>query len=201
MQVQTGLMAFHIVGSEIPLASHRPYRWYDLGVFRDSVSRYQFPVLVFDVAVDFLNYSSHKFLRIWLSQRLIEIHDVTHHFSVEIDRIPHAFLKIKVCIVEQVIRSFSDFGFVSHIVHVPRTIEILQRHRVSHKFRHGTYASTLACTGCDRSTQSISLRLRKFCILRFSTCVAVSIPIDIRYVIFFRCCDRCILRRNIRIRR
>ena len=108
MQVQLGLVTLHIVGSEIPLATHRPYRWYNLGVFRDSVSRYQFPVLVFNVAVDFLNYSSHEILCIWLSQRLIEIHDVTHHLGVERNRVPYALLKLKVSIVEQVLRSFSD---------------------------------------------------------------------------------------------
>ena len=52
------------------------------------------------MAIYLLNYGLHEFLRIWLSERLIEIHDVTHHLSVERDRVPHALLKFNVRIVE-----------------------------------------------------------------------------------------------------
>ena len=132
VEIQSGLMLFHIVCCEIALASHRPYGRNDLGIFGDSVSRYQFPVVVFNVAVDFLNYGIHEFLRIRLSEGLIKIHDVTHHLSVERDRASHAFLKFQMRIVEQVIFVFSDCRLVSHVVHVPRAEEIALGHGIGH---------------------------------------------------------------------
>jgi hypothetical protein len=57
-------------------------------------------VLVFHVAIYFLNYGIHEFLRIWLSEGLIEIHDVSHHLGMEPDRVPHALLKFNVRVVE-----------------------------------------------------------------------------------------------------
>jgi hypothetical protein len=52
--------------------------------------------------------SVHKLRCIFLLKRLVQIHDVTHHFCVESDRIPHALLKFKVRILEQI------FGCLTH---------------------------------------------------------------------------------------
>ena len=44
------------------------------------------------VSFDFLDNSMNKFLRIWLSKRLLKIHDITHHLGVEGKRVSHALL-------------------------------------------------------------------------------------------------------------
>ena len=57
-------------------------------------------MLVFHVTIYFLNYGIHEFLRIWLSEGLIEIHDVSNHLGMERNRVPHALLKFNVRVVE-----------------------------------------------------------------------------------------------------
>ncbi len=69
------------------------------------------------MSIDFLDYSLHEFLRIWLSERLLKIHDITHHLSVEGDRVSHALLEIKMSIVEEVFISFIHGGLACHVVH------------------------------------------------------------------------------------
>ena len=59
------------------------------------------------MSIDFLDYSLHEFLRIWLSERLLKIQYVTHHFYMERNGVLHLLLKFKVCIVEEVLIGFT----------------------------------------------------------------------------------------------
>jgi hypothetical protein len=60
-----------------------------------------------------------------LSELLLKIHDVTHHLGMICNRVPHALLKFKVCIMEKVLRSFPNGGKLCHIVHVFCAIKIM----------------------------------------------------------------------------
>ncbi len=51
--------------------------------------------------VDFFDESLHEFFCIGLSERLLKIHDVTHHFCVEGDRVPHSLMKVKMGVMEE----------------------------------------------------------------------------------------------------
>ena len=92
MEVQPGLVGFDLVGGEIVLAPHGPYRRYNLDVIRDFISFLEGPVVGIHMSVDFLDHSLYEFLCVCLSERLLKIHDVTHHLGVERDRVCHMLL-------------------------------------------------------------------------------------------------------------
>ena len=68
------------------------------------------------MSVDFLDHSLHEFLRVWLPNRLLKIHDITYHLSVESNRVSHMLLQFKVGVVEEVFISFVCAGFMCHVV-------------------------------------------------------------------------------------
>ena len=68
------------------------------------------------MSVDFLDNSLREFLCIVLSERLLKVHDVTHHFCMERDRVSHPLLKFKVRLMEEVFIGFVYGGFVSYMV-------------------------------------------------------------------------------------
>ncbi len=84
------------------LALHQPYRRYNLDVFRNFASRLEGPIIAVHVSVDFLDNSLHEFFHIRLSEHLLKIQYVTHHFCMERNGVLHPLLKFKVCIVEEV---------------------------------------------------------------------------------------------------
>ncbi len=65
---------------------------------------------------DFLNNSLHDFLSIGLSEHLLKVHDVTHHFCMERDRALHPLLKFKVRVMEEVFIGLFESGLVCHMV-------------------------------------------------------------------------------------
>jgi hypothetical protein len=77
------------------------------------------------MSVDFLNNSLHKILSIGLSERLLKVHGVTHHFCMERDRVLHPLLKLKVRVMEEVFIGFFESGLVRHVVET-----------LSDRFRH-----------------------------------------------------------------
>jgi len=68
------------------------------------------------MSVDFLDNNLHEFLCIVLSEHLLKVHNVTHHFCMERDRVSHPLLKFKVCIVEEVFIGFFESGLMCHMV-------------------------------------------------------------------------------------
>ncbi len=91
-----------------------------MDVIRDFASFLEGLVVTIHMSVDFLDNSFHEFLRIVLSERLLKVHDVTHHFCMERDRVSHPLLKFKVRVMEQVLIGFVYGGFVSHMVQTLR---------------------------------------------------------------------------------
>jgi hypothetical protein len=68
------------------------------------------------MSVDFLDNSLHDFLFIGLSERLLKVHDVTHHFCMEHDKVLHPLLKFKVRVMEEVFTGLFESGLVCHMV-------------------------------------------------------------------------------------
>jgi hypothetical protein len=71
-----------------------------LCIFRDILALDELPVFVLYVAIHFFDNGVGKFLCIWLLKGLMVVHDVTHHFCMEHNGVPHALLKIQVLIIE-----------------------------------------------------------------------------------------------------
>ena len=85
-----------------------PYLGQDFNVFGYVVSRDESPVVTIDVAIDFLDHSVDKIVRIRLSQGLMKVHYVAHHFGEENDRTSHPFLEFEVEVVAGSIIMLAD---------------------------------------------------------------------------------------------
>ncbi len=72
------------------------------------------------MSVDFLNNSLYEFLCVGLSERMLKVHDVTHHFCMERDRVSHPLLKFKVRVMEEVFIGLFESGLVCHMVETLR---------------------------------------------------------------------------------
>ncbi len=99
------------------LALHQPYRRYNLDVFTNFASLLEGPMLAIHVSVDFLDNSLNKFLWIMLSERLLKIQYITHHFCMECNGVLHQLLKFKVCIVEEVFIGLTQGRLMCQMVH------------------------------------------------------------------------------------
>ncbi len=73
VEVQPGLVQLDLICCEVTFALHRPYRRYNLDVFRNFASLLEGSILAIHVSVDFLDNSLHKFLCIRLSECLLKI--------------------------------------------------------------------------------------------------------------------------------
>ena len=96
-------MRFDLICCQVTLPAHGPNRGHYLHIIWHRIPLDECPEIVINVAVDFLDHSLDEILRIWLLQGLLEIHNVSHHFGMERNGISHAFLELKVFIMEEVL--------------------------------------------------------------------------------------------------
>jgi hypothetical protein len=82
--------------------------------------------------VDFLDDHLDKFLHIRLVKHLLKIHDVTHHFCMERDRVSHLLLKLKMGVREEVFICIASSSMRCHVVHTLVSVEILLGHGFHH---------------------------------------------------------------------
>ncbi len=101
-------------------------------------------------------------------KRLLKIHDVTHHFCKECNRVSHTLLKLNMGVVEEVFICISSRSLRCHVVHTLVSVEIPLGHRFHHSSWHGAHLSMLACTSCDSRLNWVHLtsRVRTLILLR-----------------------------------
>jgi hypothetical protein len=94
---------FDLICCQVALPEHGPNGGHYLYIIWHRIPLDKCPVVVINVAVDFLDHSLDEMFRIWLLQGLLEIHNVSHHFSMGCNGISHAFLELEVLIMEEVL--------------------------------------------------------------------------------------------------
>jgi hypothetical protein len=62
----------------------------------------------------------------------LKIHDVTHHFCMERNRVSHTLLKLKMGVVEEVLIYITNSSLRCHVVHTLVSIET----PLGHGFHH-----------------------------------------------------------------
>ncbi len=82
--------------------------------------------------VDFLDDRLDKFLCIGLFEHLLKVHDVSHQFCMEHDRVSHMLLKLEMGVVEEVFIRIASSSLRCHVVHTLVYLEI----PLGHGFRH-----------------------------------------------------------------
>jgi hypothetical protein len=125
MDVQPCLVTLNLIGSLVFLVMHFPYRWEYIHVWRDFFSLNKYPMIILDVRYNFVHDGLDEPSRIWLPDGLMEIHDVTHHFCMKRNGIPHAFLKFHVIIMKEVSFGLSVKNTLGgHVMHVCIVVEV-----------------------------------------------------------------------------
>ncbi len=76
------------------------------------------------MSVDFFDDDLNKFLCVGLSERLLKIHGITHHFCMEGNGVSHPLLKLKMGVTEEVFIRLTCISLGSHVVHTLISVEI-----------------------------------------------------------------------------
>ena len=79
-----------LVGGEVALVPHGPYRGYNLRVFWGILSLDKLLVVVVDM------HSIGKLFCIWLLKCLMIVHDIAHHLGMECNRVLHTLWWIQI---------------------------------------------------------------------------------------------------------
>jgi hypothetical protein len=85
-----------LVGGEVALAPHGPYRGYDLRIFWGILSLDKNSVIVVDMSIHFFVDSIGKLFCIWLSKCLMIVHEIAHHLGMECNRVSHTLWWIQI---------------------------------------------------------------------------------------------------------
>ncbi len=127
---------------KVMLATHWPYWRYNLDVLRNFTSLLECPILPINVSVNFLDNSLHEFLHIILSNCLLKIQYVTHHFCMERNGVLHLLLKFKVCVVEEDFIGLTSSRLMCQMVHT-------LGNWLGHSSWQLANPPTFTSTGCD----------------------------------------------------
>ncbi len=123
MEVHPGLVWLDSVCCETAFAFLWPHRRRYLDIFRDFASFSWCPGFAVHMFLDLLDDSLHKFLCAGLSEHLLKIHDVTHHFCMEGNRVPCPLLKLKMGVMGEVFICLACSSLGRHVVHTLFSID------------------------------------------------------------------------------